>query len=312
MPRIATFLSLVLALAAPAAAQSWDTQTMVREASTLAPEALPQLQGRAEAGDALAQVIMGLVTEMGAAGVTADPVQALAWFTRAADQGVAWAEAWTGDFYYTGSSGVPKDLYKAMERYRSAAGHGDARAAIALGRMYFFGEGVSADLPEAGRWFVQGAPSQGQLARRMAALATAPCPDDRCVSLRQLIGAVMTTSDEYAAEWDEGTHEWSALRTLPRFHRCGFTSTDKTHTGEIQNYFCDTDVIADAEAGSSMAKVVADEVGATLPPGWTLGAETPGARDSYLFTSAGFPRIRVTYNHTPGMAPQRVTLLIGR
>jgi hypothetical protein len=313
MPRIAAALGVVLVLtaAAGAAAQSWDTQALVREASTMKAEDLAPLQHRAEAGDARAQVLMGLATEMGAAGLTPNSLQALAWFSSAADQGVAWAEAWTGDFYYTGSNGVPKDLYKAMERYRSAAEHGDSRAAIAVGRMYFFGDGVSANLSEAGKWFQRGAAQQGQLARRMATLASAPCAGDLCVSLRQLIGAVMTKSDEYAAEWDETTSEWVAVRTLPRFGRCGFTSSDRSETGDIQNYFCDTDLISDAEIGSRLARTVADEVAATLPPGWSPGAEFPGARDSYLFSNDGFPRIRVTYNSTPGMAPQRVTLLIG-
>jgi hypothetical protein len=314
MPRpAAAALGLVffLVVAAPAAAQSWDTQALVREASTMKIDELAPLRQRAEVGEARAQVLLGLVTEMGAAGLTPNSLEALDWFSKAADQGIAWAEAWTGDFYYTGSNGVPKDLYKALERYRSAAEHGDARAAIAVGRMYFFGEGPSTDLAEAGRWFARGAAVQGGLAQRMAALANAPCDDQLCVSMRQLIGAVMTMSDEYAAEWDDTTHEWAAVRVLPRFDRCGFTSSDRSETGNIQNYFCDSEIYEDAEAGSSEAGTVAAEVAAALPPGWTRGAETPGARDSYLFSHDGFPRVRVTYNRTPGMAPQRVTLLIG-
>jgi hypothetical protein len=315
MPRLlpaALGLALILALAAPAAAQSWDTQALVREASTMNAEDLLPLRQRADGGDARAQILMGLASEMGAAGLAPNSVDALDWFSRAADQGIAWAEAWAGDFYYTGSNGVPKDLYKAMERYRSAAEHGDSRAAIALGRMYFFGEGVSADLAEAGKWFQRGAPDQGELAGRMAALASAACADAFCLSLRQLLGAVMTMSDEYAAEWDDTTQEWVSVRTLPRFDRCGFTSSDRTQQGEIRNFFCDSEVFADANAGSQEATTVAEEVAATLPPGWSRDVEAPGARDSHLFTSDGFPRIRVTYNRTPGMAPQRVTLLIGR
>jgi hypothetical protein len=313
MPRPAAALGLVffLVVVAPAAAQSWDTQALVREASTMPVDELAPLRRRAEVGEARAQVLLGLVTEMGAAGLMPNSLAALDWFSKAADQGVAWAEAWTGDFYYTGSNGVPKDLYKALERYRSAAEHGDSRAAIAVGRMYFFGEGPSADLPEAGRWFQRGATAQGALAQHMAELASTPCGDELCISLRQLIGAVMTMSDDYAAEWDDSTHEWAAVRVLPRFDRCGFTSSNRTEMGDIQNFFCDSEIFTDAEAGSSEAGTIAEEVAAALPPGWSRGAETPGARDSYLFSSNGFPRIRVTYNRTPGMAPQRVTLLIG-
>src|SRR5690349_22908373 len=106
---------LALALAATSSAQSlpppsratsaWDTQTLVNEAHNLAPEALPDVRARAEAGDARSQALLGLVYEMGAAEQKPQPVEALNWFLKAAAQGVPWAEVWAADFYFSGSPG---------------------------------------------------------------------------------------------------------------------------------------------------------------------------------------------------------------
>ena len=297
---------------AQAGSQSWETQALVREAGALNASDLPALEARANAGDPRAQVLLGLANEMGSAGLAPNAVQALAWFSKAADQGVAWAEVWAGDFYYTGSNGVPRDLYRAMLLYRSAADHGDPRGAFFLGRMYFFGEGVSVDQAEAAQWFRRAAPADPELAFRMATLAAAPCSSSFCVSLRQVLGALMAMTDQYLGEWDDTTREWDTVKDLPGFERCGFTSSDRTENGDVQNYFCDTIPFDDPEAGGKTARMLADEVATALPSDWSRAAETPGARDSYLFTREGFPRVRVSYNMTPGMAPRRVTLLIGR
>ena len=97
--------------ATPALAQSekpWDTNTLVNEAHNLADTDLSRVRQQATDGDAHAQVVLGLAYEMGSAGLMANAVEALSWFTRAAGQGIPWAEIWAGDFYYTGSVGVPK------------------------------------------------------------------------------------------------------------------------------------------------------------------------------------------------------------
>ena len=60
-----------------------------------------------EAGDARSQVLLGLVYEMGTADEKPQPVEALKWFLKAADQRIAWAEVWAADFYFSGSPGVP-------------------------------------------------------------------------------------------------------------------------------------------------------------------------------------------------------------
>ena len=303
----------------PAAAQSktgqsktWDTNTMVNQAHNLMPEDLVRLRQQAEDGDARSQVLIGLVYEMGAAGITADPVQALAWFNKAARQGIAWAEMWAGDFYYTGSPGVPKDLYNAIELYKSAADHGEPSAAFFVGRMYFFGEGVVMNMAEAAKWFRRALPADPDLVGKMVSLTEDPCGTALCTGLRQILGAMTTESaGQYAGEWDDQTHEWDAVKVLPDFDRCGFTSSDGSEQGDVRNYFCDTEVIAELAEGASMAQRTADDVEHALMAGW---ARTRGSDDSsnvYFFTRDGFPRIRVSYNTSIGDAPQRVTLLVG-
>jgi len=307
------FVAAVMLLAAsPLAAQTWDTNTLVNEAHKLEAPDLARVRAQAEGGDARAQSLLGLAYEMGAAGLEANAVQALAWFLKAADNGVPWAEMWAGDFYYTGSIGVPRDLYKALELYRSAAGHGDPRAAFNVGRMYFFGEGVVTNHEEAAAWFRRALPANPALIGRMVTLADAPCRTTFCISLRQLVGAMTSSSaDQFAGEWDESTHEWDAVKTLSGFDRCGFTSSNRTAEGDVQNYFCDSEMITDASVGATNARQIAGDVEQALGSGWMKsdgGAERPNA---YFFTRDGYPRVRVTYNVTLGDAPQRVTLLVG-
>jgi hypothetical protein len=300
---------IVLGASTRARAQSWETNDLVNEAHNLNDAQLGIVREKAASGDPRAQALLGLVYEMGAADVKSDPVQALNWFLKAANQGIPWAEMWAGDFYYTGSPGVPRDLYKALELYKSASAHGDPRAAFYVGRMYFFGEGVATNHSEAATWFRRAMPADPDLVGRMVALSEGTCTSAFCVSLRQLLGAMTTDlADQYAGDWDDQTHEWEAVKVLPDFMRCGFTSSTRKPEGDVQNYFCDTDVITDADAGAATAKQVADAVEGALG-GWT---RQPGERPNiYFFSRDGYPRVRVSYNVTLGDAPQRVTLLIG-
>jgi TPR repeat protein len=183
---------LVAAVSRPAAAQDWDTNKLVNEAHNLAEGDLVRVRQQADGGDPHAQALLGLAYEMGAAGLMADAVQALAWFNKLADQGIAWGELWAGDFYYTGSQGVPKDLYKASELYKSAASHGEPKAAFYVGRMYFFGEGVALNMKTAAEWFRRALPADPDLVGRMVALSENDCETAFCMSLRQILGAMTT------------------------------------------------------------------------------------------------------------------------
>jgi hypothetical protein len=292
------------------AQQTWDTNTLVNEAHNLKEGDLDGLRQQAGGDDVHAEVILGLAYEMGAAGLMPDSVQALNWFLKAADRGIPWAEMWAADFYYTGSPGVPRDLYKAIELYRSSSEHGNPRAAFYVGRMYFFGEGVVTNHEEAAQWFKRALPADPQMVGRMVALSENGCASAFCLSLRQIVGAMTTDSaGQYAGEWDDATNEWDSVKTLPDFERCGLTSSNRTEKGDVQNYFCDTEVIEDAMVGAKAAARLADDVGSALGGGWT---RTAGDRpNAYFFSRDGYPRLRITYNVTRGDAPQRVTLLVG-
>jgi hypothetical protein len=314
---------LLIAAARPASAQSgdtvaasadktWDTNTLVNEAHNLTTAALEQVRARANGGDPRSQVLMGLVYEMGAVGLKSDPVQALAWFNKAAAQGNPWAETWAGDFYFTGSPGVPRDLYKASELYKSAALHGDHKGAFYVGRMYFFGEGVAMNMAEAAKWFRLAEPADPELVQRMIALAEGTCGTSFCIALRQVMGAMATESaDQFTGDWDDETHEWDSVKTLPDFERCGFTSSNRTEEGNVQNFFCDSDVITDAAEGAAAARRMADAVAQALSAGWMRGGGTDPRPNLYFFSREGFPRVRVSYNTTLGAAAQRLTLLVG-
>jgi hypothetical protein len=99
------------------------------------------------------------------------------------------------------------------------------------------------------------------------------------------------------------------VKELRDFDRCGFTSSDHTEKGGIQNYFCDTEIIGDPQKGADAARRTADEVERSLA-GWSRTTR-PDSANIYFFSKDGFPRVRVSYNDTLGDAPQRVTLLVG-
>jgi hypothetical protein len=293
-------------------AATWDTQALVNEAHNFVTEALPDLRKRAAAGDARSQVLLGLVLEMGAADQKPQPAEALSWFLKAAAQGVAWAEVWAADFYYSGSTGVPRDMYKALELYKSAANRGDPRAAFFVGQMYFFGDGVSANHREAAGWFRRAVPSDPDVVNRMVALSDAPCDSKFCVSLRQVVGAMMVgLADRFAGDWDDTVHEWESLVDLPDADRCGLTSTDRTEDGDVRNFFCDSPLIAEDAEGQALAKQLADNVQKALPAGFERRDDFTRPNPASYFSKDGFPHIRVSFNVTPGDATRRVTLLVG-
>ena len=134
-----------------------------------------------------------------------------------------------------------------------------------------------------------------------------------CLALRQVVAAIMTGSaNRFIDGWDDARHEWDANITLPESDRCGLTSADRTSVGEVQNYFCDSAVIADETRARSLAKTLADQVQGGLPSGYGRSERSdvrPGP--STFFAKEGFPHIRVTFNLTPGSAERRVTVLVG-
>ena len=79
------------------------------------------VQRAATNGDARAQLQVGIGYYVGSTSVAVDPVQAVYWFTRAADQGLAHAQFNLGCCYSL-TIGVPQqDLARAIELFHSAA-----------------------------------------------------------------------------------------------------------------------------------------------------------------------------------------------
>ena len=114
-------------------------------------EFLDELRALAEAGDAEAQVTLGLAYSFGR-GVPQDDVEAVRWYRLAADQGDAGGQVNVGLMYADGR-GVPEDDMEAVRWIRMAADQGDGDALLWLGLMYANGEGVAEDDVTAHMWF---------------------------------------------------------------------------------------------------------------------------------------------------------------
>lgn len=118
-------------------------------------EALAVLRPRAEAGDAVAQNLVGVAYDHGL-GYARDPVAAAHWLRRAAEQGDARAQQNLGQLLRDGRPGVPDDQAEARRWLQAASDQGYGPAHAALGRMLQFGLGGAADLPGAVALYRQG------------------------------------------------------------------------------------------------------------------------------------------------------------
>ncbi|HEV2448415.1 MAG TPA: tetratricopeptide repeat protein, partial [Candidatus Sulfopaludibacter sp.] len=87
-------------------------QTSAQNASNLS-----SLRQRAGAGDPKAQAELGFLYDYGAGGVTRDPVEALKWYRKAAEQGDAAGQHGIAAMYFEGR-GVQKDYAEAARWYR--------------------------------------------------------------------------------------------------------------------------------------------------------------------------------------------------
>jgi Calx-beta domain/Sel1 repeat len=105
----------------------------------------------AEAGDAQAQVSLGLLFDLGQ-GVPADPATAYMWYRRAAEAGLAQAQFNVAVMQDSGVVG-PRDAVEAARWYAKAAAQGHHRAQYNLGQLYSSGDGVPHDIAEAKAWY---------------------------------------------------------------------------------------------------------------------------------------------------------------
>jgi hypothetical protein len=127
--------------AAQAAYQKGDYETVLRLARPLA-----------DAGDARAESMLGLVYYRGGRGVSPDLGEAARWFRQAADRGDDVAQFYLGVMYSEGR-GVPQSYAEAAEWYRLAAERGNAPAQFNLALTLAKGETGAADNVSAYFWF---------------------------------------------------------------------------------------------------------------------------------------------------------------
>ena len=146
-------LSLMLALIVPAAAQPLqDARAAVARQDW--PTALRLLQPLAEAGQAAAQLQLGLLHYHGQ-GVPESNEAAHRWFERAARQGLAEAQFRLGTMYAFGHAAAPADEDPnrlAAQWFFEAASQGHADAQYSLGILFLTGSGVVQSTDEAEKW----------------------------------------------------------------------------------------------------------------------------------------------------------------
>ena len=122
----------------------------------------------ADAGDAEAQFLVGLLHDAGGDGdgVDADPAAAASWYLRAAEQGHARAQNNLGLLHYSGT-GVPRSYDVAARWYERAAEQDLPEAQRTLGVVLLYGHGLPRDPVAARRCFLQAAAQEDAIAMRL-------------------------------------------------------------------------------------------------------------------------------------------------
>lgn len=133
----------------------------------------------AQAGDPVAQTVLGNMFEAGVFGVP-DYRGAAQWYDRAVRQGDPLAAFYLAGLFERGQ-GVSQDWLSAANLYRRAARQGNAAAAFKLGFLHEKGLGVARDFDEARRWYdtaQQGWVMQGLAPMQPAYLAADASPEE--------------------------------------------------------------------------------------------------------------------------------------
>lgn len=159
---VLTTLIFVLgaSLSVPGNLQAQAITKLEPEQPQYSPQAVASMKSQALAGDARAEIELGLMYQKGL-GVQQDYGQARAWYQKAADQGNATAEDNLGILYLNGW-GISKNYGRALAYFQKAAAQGNASAEYDLGWMYQNGAGVPPDDVQAIAWY-QKAAAQGEV-----------------------------------------------------------------------------------------------------------------------------------------------------
>ncbi|NWF38422.1 sel1 repeat family protein [Mariprofundus sp. NF] len=107
-------------------------------------------------GDAVAQFNLGYLYSRGF-GLTQDPMKALMWFQKSAEQGLTRAQNHLGLAYIEARGGVSQNYKEAAQWFRKSAALGDAEGAYLLAGLYSEGLGVSQSHANAMKWHLQAA-----------------------------------------------------------------------------------------------------------------------------------------------------------
>lgn len=145
------------------AAEVHSTSAVANNHSSITvPAGLQETLTKAQAGDAQAQLELGLAYVTGKA-VDKDYAQAVNWFRKAAEQGNDPAQAELGMSYLYGQ-GVDKNYGEAIKWFQKASSQRNSNAENYLGLMYQNGWGVSKDNVEAIKWYSTSAEQGNQFA----------------------------------------------------------------------------------------------------------------------------------------------------
>lgn len=154
------------------------------------PEKVAAYRADAEAGDAMAQLALGIIYKEGKGEVRHDAEQAKTWWRKAAEQGIVEAQVLLAKELYHHSKHDPQDFSEPLKWFRAAAEKGNAEAQGYLAVMYRFGQGQTPDPVMARMWFLVAE----QLGNREAA------------NLGPAFASTMTTAE--IAEAERRAEEW--------------------------------------------------------------------------------------------------------
>jgi TPR repeat protein len=164
--------------------------------------ALKEIRPLAQAGNADAEHLMGLMYYMGR-GVPQDYKTALEWHRKAALQGKADAQYVVGAMYYTGNA-VIQDHKQAVGWFRKAAEQGHVQAQQVLGLMY--------------RYHMGGVPQDNVIAYMLWNLAAANGSANAAEQRSQVV-KIMT--QEQVEEGQALSAAWKPNTPLPQKTRTG-------------------------------------------------------------------------------------------
>jgi uncharacterized protein len=201
---LASFLVVISSSDLVSMLQTTPQSTGVNTSAELPSADIPDLQKKADSGDAAAQYALGRAYELGQ-GVPASAEQAASWYRKAAEQKDGKAQNSLGVLYWIGN-GVEKDKTEAVRWYRKAARQGNGNAMFNLGAAYYNGEGVSVNDTLAYAWFILSSETGNPGGQDAAKRSQEERPDrfnDACVAIGQMYekGEDLPKSLDLAVAW---------------------------------------------------------------------------------------------------------------